>query len=69
MTYIPRKMLEFSVFWDLNISGRKHSSKLKFSGYSIDKQSCMWAKSQVEMPSFDFLVRTMPYAKIPVKWL
>jgi hypothetical protein len=25
ITHIPRKILEFSVLWDFNISGRKHS--------------------------------------------
>jgi hypothetical protein len=34
MTHILPKMLEFSVFWDFNISGRKHSFELKFLEHS-----------------------------------
>jgi hypothetical protein len=37
ITHIPRKMLEFSVFWDFNILGIKHSFELKFSRSSTDK--------------------------------
>jgi len=37
ITHTSRKMLEFSVFWDFNISGRKHSLELKFAGHSTHK--------------------------------
>jgi hypothetical protein len=37
ITHIPRKMSEFTVFWNFNILGRRHSFELKFSGYSTHK--------------------------------
>jgi hypothetical protein len=58
-----------SDFWNFNISTREHSVELKFSGYPTYKQACLWAKSQLGIPSFDLWVYTMPEAKIPVKCL
>jgi hypothetical protein len=37
IAYILRKMLEFPVFWNLNISRKKNSFELKFSGHSAHK--------------------------------
>ncbi len=47
----------------------KHFFELKFSGHSRYKQTYLWAKFQVEIPTFDLLVYTMLQAKIPVNWL
>jgi hypothetical protein len=37
ITHISRDTPEYFVSWDFNISGRRYSFELKFSGHSIDK--------------------------------
>jgi hypothetical protein len=69
ITHIPRRMLEFPGFSNVNISRREHSVELKFLGYSTYKQKMPAAKSQLGIPSFDLLVYTTPEAKISVKCL
>jgi hypothetical protein len=54
-----RLLWDMSDFWSCNISKRKCSFELKFSGHSTHKYTSLWARSQLEIPSFDLLAYTM----------